>query len=321
LSQSIIFDPDWVEESRSEMPSRLDRALREDGFVQLRCADFDWRLTRRVFDQANWFFGQALEFKQTFAYGSAAENFGFQGLGDEALDPTTGVPDVKETFTMRNVVHREVDDHRWPSTDFRQTMVQFYGTCFGLASSLMRCIAAIGGLPEDYFVSAHTGENVTLRLLYYPGSVEGQPSFGSGLGRFATPEILAGAHTDYGMMTLLFQDDVGGLQVQSMDGSWLDIVPQLQSVIMNTGDLMAHWSNDRFPSTSHRVRRNADVARLSIAFFCDPDSKTEIDVLPGLKEEGREVRYVKTTAGEHIHRKLVATHEAAAGARVKGSVN
>jgi isopenicillin N synthase-like dioxygenase len=114
------------------------------------------------------------------------------------------------------------------------------------------------------------------------------------------------------MMTLLFQDNIGGLQVQSMDGSWLDVVPQSQSVIMNTGDLMAHWSNDRFPSTSHRVRRNADVARLSIAFFCDPDSKTEVEVLPGLQEEGREVRYVKTTAGEHIQRKLIATHEAAA---------
>jgi len=312
LSQSIRFDPAWVAESRSEMPARLDRALREDGFVQLHCDDFDWQLTSRVFDQANWFFGQTPEFKQAFAYGSAAENFGYQGLGDEALDPTTGVPDLKETFTMRNVAHREVDGHRWPSADFRQTMVQFYGACFDLASSLMRCIAVIGGLPEDYFVSAHTGENVTLRLLYYPGSDRGASSFESEHGRSATPEILAGAHTDYGMMTLLFQDNIGGLQVQSMDGSWLDVVPQSQSVIMNTGDLMAHWSNDRFPSTSHRVRRNADVARLSIAFFCDPDSETEVEVLPGLQEEGREVRYVKTTAGEHIQRKLIATHEAAA---------
>jgi isopenicillin N synthase-like dioxygenase len=312
LSQSIRFDPAWVAESRSEMPARLDRALREDGFVQLHCDDFDWQLASRVFDQANWFFGQTPEFKQAFAYGSAAENFGYQGFGDEALDPTTGVPDLKETFTMRNVAHREVDGHRWPSADFRQTMVQFYGTCFDLASSLMRCIAVIGSLPEDYFVSAHTGENVTLRLLYYPGSDRGASSFESGHGRSATPEILAGAHTDYGMMTLLFQDNIGGLQVQSMDGSWLDVVPQSQSVIMNTGDLMAHWSNDRFPSTSHRVRRNADVARLSIAFFCDPDSKTEVEVLPGLQEEGREVRYVKTTAGEHIQRKLIATHEAAA---------
>jgi isopenicillin N synthase-like dioxygenase len=312
LSQSIRFDPAWVAESRSEMSARLDRALREDGFVQLHCDDFDWQLASRVFDQANWFFGQTPEFKQAFAYGSAAENFGYQGLGDEALDPTTGVPDMKETFTMRNVAHREVDGHRWPSADFRQTMVQFYGTCFDLASSLMRCIAVIGSLPEDYFVSAHTGENVTLRLLYYPGSDRGASSFESEHGRSATPEILAGAHTDYGMMTLLFQDNIGGLQVQSMDGSWLDVVPQSQSVIMNTGDLMAHWSNDRFPSTSHRVRRNADVARLSIAFFCDPDSKTEVEVLPGLQEEGREVRYVKTTAGEHIQRKLIATHEAAA---------
>ena len=152
-------------------------------------------------------------------------------------------------------------------------MVGFYTTCFDLAKNVMECLAAIGGLPADFFVRAHSGENVTLRLLYYP---EGE----------ATGEVVAGAHTDYGLLTLLFQDDVDGLQVESKPGYWLDVDSAVDAVVLNTGDLMAHWSNDRFPSTRHRVCRRSSKARLSIAFFCDPDAETLVEVQPGFMADG-----------------------------------
>jgi isopenicillin N synthase-like dioxygenase len=82
-------------------------------------------------------------------------------------------------------------------------------------------------------------------------------------------------------------------------------------VVLNTGDLMAHWSNDRFPSTRHRVCRRSSKARLSIAFFCDPDADTLVEVQPGFMADGDHVRYAKTTAGEHIQAKLLASHHAA----------
>ena len=180
-------------------------------------------------------------------------------------------------------------------------MVGFYTTCFDLAKNVMECLSAIGGLPADFFVRAHSGENVTLRLLYYP---QGE----------ATGEVVAGAHTDYGLMTLLFQDGVDGLQVESKPGHWLDVDSAVDAVVLNTGDLMAHWSNDRFPSTRHRVCRRSSKARLSIAFFCDPDAKTLVEVQSGFMADGDHVRYAKTTAGEHIQAKLLASHHAAQAA-------
>ena len=297
MSQLLAFDLTWSGNKHSTMPAQLDRALREDGFVQLTCPAFDWSLVNTVFDEAAWFFDQDVAFKRTFAYRSAAENFGYQGFGDEALDPSSGAADRKETFTMRGLMERA--PHRsWPSETFQQTMVGFYVTCFGFAKNVMECLAAIGGLQTDFFVRAHSGENVTLRLLYYP---EGE----------VTGEVVAGAHTDYGLMTLLFQDGVGGLQVESRPGHWLDIDSAVDAVVLNTGDLMARWSNDRFPSTRHRVCRRSSMARLAVAFFCDPDSQTLVDVQPGFMAEGDSVRYAKTTAGEHIQAKLLASHHAA----------
>ena len=300
MSQRLAFDLAWSQNEHSTMPDQLDRALREDGFVQLSCPAFDWSLANTVFDEAAWFFDQDLAFKQAFAYRSAAENFGYQGFGDEALDPSSGAADRKETFTMRGLL--EPAQYRaWPSETFQQAMVGFYTTCFDLAKNVMECLAAIGGLPADFFVRAHSGENVTLRLLYYP---EGE----------ATGEVVAGAHTDYGLMTLLFQDGVDGLQVESKPGYWLDVDSAVDAVVLNTGDLMAHWSNNRFPSTRHRVCRRSSKARLSIAFFCDPDAKTLVEVQPGFMADGDRVRYAKTTAGEHIQAKLLASHHAAQAA-------
>ena len=86
-------------------------------------------------------------------------------------------------------------------------------------------------------------------------------------------------------MTLLFQDGVDGLQVESKPGHWLDVDSAVDAVVLNTGDLMAHWSNDRFPSTRHRVCRRSSKARLSIA-FCDPDAKTLVEVQPGFMADG-----------------------------------
>ena len=89
MSERLAFDLAWPGNEHSSMPEQLDRALREDGFVQLTCPAFDWSLVNTVFDEAAWFFDQDLAFKQAFAYRSAAENYGYQGFGDEALDPSS----------------------------------------------------------------------------------------------------------------------------------------------------------------------------------------------------------------------------------------
>jgi isopenicillin N synthase-like dioxygenase len=154
-------------------------------------------------------------------------------------------------------------------------------------------------LPPDFFNDKHTGLTQTLRFLNYPPS--GQPEAG---------QLGAGAHTDYGTITLLFQDNKGGLQVQNVDGDWVDAPPIEGTVVINTGDLIARWSNDVFKSTPHRVVPRPESAvegRQSIAFFSDPDPDVLIETFPSCITDDRPARYPPITAGEHIRERILAS--------------
>ena len=135
-----------------------------------------------------------------------------------------------------------------------------------------------------------------LRLLHYP-PVE-NPKEG---------QLGAGAHTDYGTLTVLFQDDAGGLEVQNLEGEWVEAPPIPGTVVINTGDLVARWSNDRFKSTPHRVvPRPAAMknGRLSIAFFSDPDPDVVIEAIPSCVSEENPAKYPPITAGDYIAERI-----------------
>ena len=113
-------------------------------------------------------------------------------------------------------------------------------------------------------------------------------------------QLGAGAHTDYGMLTLLFQDKIGGLQVFDK-GVWLDVDPIEDTIVVNTGDLMERWTNGRFKSTLHRVQPRIGASpRSSIAVFVDPDTDTPVEVLASCIDEDHPARFEPITAGEHI---------------------
>ena len=274
-------------------------SLRQNGFMLLSNAGVNQMLLARVFEQSRLFFSRASDEKEKFLYGSAAENFGYQGLEKESLDPSTPKADFKETFTMRNLRARGDQDGKWPSITFRQVMVEFYDNCFQAVALLQRLLAIRAGVEADFFHKLHSGENVTLRLLHYP-AMQVEPE--------AADQWGAGAHTDYGMLTLLFQEKITGLQVLDQSGHWMQVATEPGEVVVNTGDLMERWSNGHYPSTLHRVKCKPNQERYSIAFFSDPDSATEIDVFPAFLEKGREPRFPPIKAGEHIQRKLEATH-------------
>ncbi len=125
-------------------------------------------------------------------------------------------------------------------------------------------------------------------------------------------QLGAGAHTDYGTITLLFQDGVSGLEVCDKNGRWHTAPADKDLVVINTGDLMARWSNDTFRSTPHRVQpRSVAPQRYSIALFIDPDSAVEIETLPNCITAERPNRYTPVSAGEHIQAKIEASQQAA----------
>ncbi len=251
-------------------------------------------LRRRAFSISRNFFAQTAQEKQQLGYGSAADNFGYQGIGEEKLAPDAP-PDLKEAITLRDVLART--DGRWADTELQSFVEEFYRECLAAAHRLQRVFAAALDLDSEFFVQHHSGENVTMRMLHYPPLQVQEAS-----------QLGAGEHTDYGMLTLLFQDQQGGLEVQGADGHWIGVEPDDEIVVVNTGDLTERWTNGYYRSTSHRVQpRSNGEHRYSIAFFVDPDSSTTVSCLPSCVDEKHPLQFEPVNAGEHILSKLEAT--------------
>jgi len=283
------------------LADEVSNALTTSGFMKIINLGITPSEINRVFDCSRWFFSRTTADKMTSAYVSAEENFGFQGLGVEHLDPTQPA-DIKETFTLRNLLHHDPGDARWPSAEFRDVVTDFYRACLEGAYRIQRVFAKALNVEQDFFVRYHNGENVSLRLLYYPS--RGVESIESG-------QLGAGAHTDYGLITLLFQHGVSGLEVQDADGNWHEVEPEGDAIVINTGDLMERWTNGRYRSTPHRVQpKIGDRERFSIAMFVDPDTDTPVRVLSSCLADGESPRFPEVTAGEHIQQRIMASHAA-----------
>jgi isopenicillin N synthase-like dioxygenase len=291
--------PSPIIDLRSSTPQSVERALTQSGFMYVLGHGIDPMLVERAFGAMKRFFEEPREFKDAYAYTDIDANFGYQGVGVERLDPGS-MPDMKESFTMRNALLRADQIERWPQGDFRDIALAFYTAGLGAAYRIMEVIAACLSLPADFFALRHRGENVTLRFLHYP----------AGLRARSSAQLGAGAHTDYGSITLLFQDEVGGLELLGTDGTWRAVPPIDGAAVINSGDLMERWTNGRFRSTVHRVRPMAgDRDRYSIALFVDPDAAVEVECFESCITTDRPLRFPRITAGEHIRQKIAATHK------------
>ncbi|WP_156841206.1 isopenicillin N synthase family dioxygenase [Novosphingobium aquimarinum] len=280
----------------------MDAGLADYGFLQLAHIGISPAELAAVFQASETFFKSSPDSKRRCAYRSAAENFGYQGLLEENLDPAAPA-DVKETFTMRNIAAAPPPQERWPSDAFREIMCGFYARALACAHQIQRQMATRLGMPPDYFTRLHSGQNVTLRLLYYPASQSGAEARDPA-------QLGAGAHTDYGFMTLLFQHGVGGLQVMDSADAWIDVPPRDEAVVVNSGDMLERWTNGRYKSTMHRViAMDGQRDRLSIAMFIDPDSDALIEALPSCVSPENPARFGPISAGAHLQARLAASHK------------
>jgi len=283
------------EASLRALAKQVNAALTGIGFMSLKNIGIDPALQARMFVASRKFFDQAEAEKRLMGYSSAEENFGYQGLREEALEPGQP-PDLKEALTLRDLASKV--DYDWPDPAFRDLLMEFYGECMKAAYRVMRVFAMDLGVPSDYFVNVHSGENVTMRLLHYPPLSAEQDG-----------QLGAGAHTDYGMITLLFQDRVGGLEVRDRDGVWQPVQPIPGAVVINVGDLTERWTNGRYRSSLHRVQPRGGVGdRYSIALFVDPDPDTRVECLPSCTGADNPPLFPPTSAGEHILQRIQATH-------------
>jgi isopenicillin N synthase-like dioxygenase len=281
----------------------LDAACRSHGFFYVTGHGVPVGLREALFAQSRTFFDLPLDTKSEWRIDRSRVMRGYDPIGWQVLD--AGTPfDLKESFYLG--VDRGPDDalvrrgvpnqgpNQWPDESLVpgfQAATQAYAEALSnLGHQLLGLLAQALTLPADYFERYLSDPMPVLRLLHYPP-----------MERAVLPgQAGCGAHTDWGSITLLAQDPAGGLQVQ-INGQWCDAPFIPDSFVVNLGDLMARWSNDRWRSTLHRVLpQRADQHRYSAAYFFDIDYDAEITALPGCCDANAPARYPPITAGAHI---------------------
>ncbi|KEJ88683.1 isopenicillin N synthase family dioxygenase [Sulfitobacter donghicola] len=279
----------------------LGKACRETGFFVITGHGIPKALIEDVYKRADQFFALPTSKKAEVAISKNPHNRGWAQQGSEALDETSGLKDRKEAFNVG--FDLPADDptviagapfrgvNVWPDLEgFKDVMLDYYRHALDLGRALHSAIALDLGLPERYFDSHFTEPMATLRVLSYPAAPDGE-----GIG--------AGAHTDYGSITLLMTDGVAGLQVKPRGGNWTDVPHIEDAYIVNIGDSLMRWSNDLYVSTPHRVLP-PKMARRSIAFFLDPNPNSVIAALP----DTGVAKYAPVTAAEYLRSRLDATY-------------
>jgi isopenicillin N synthase-like dioxygenase len=184
--------------------------------------------------------------------------------------------------------------NQWPREipEMRAMVLDYMEHMTGLGLVLAGAIAEALDLPHDWFVPHFVRPTLWLRLLHYPVQAD-------------EPELYGSApHTDYGFITLLAQDAVGGLEVRNRRGEWIPARPIPGTFVMNVGDILARWSNGRFASTPHRVRNLAGVDRYSMAFFMDPSMDSIIECPPTVAPAGEAPRFAPVRFGDYVMERI-----------------
>jgi isopenicillin N synthase-like dioxygenase len=260
----------------ADTPRRIDAACRDTGFFCVTGHGVDAALAERLDDVARDFFARSDEEKAaiSMAHGGLAWR-GWFPVGGEL---TSGVPDLKEGLYLG--AELSPDDPRvrtgvplhgpnqFPSDPaaLRDIVLAWLDTMTALGHTIMAKIALGLGLPPDWFARHLTADpTVLLRIFHYP------PGDDRGWG--------VAEHTDYGLLTILLQDDCGGLQVKSRDG-WIGVEPQPGLLVCNIGDMLDRMTSGRYRSTPHRVRNVSGRDRISVPFFFDPSWDARVTTLP-----------------------------------------
>lgn len=265
------------------------------GFFYIRNHGIPAALIDDVLRVSAAFFAEPMERKQSVAVN--AGHRGFIAMGQAKM--TGGArPDLKESFVwgLDHPGEDGIPPNRWPGepTDMRAVLTRFFDAGNAVGWSLLRAFATVLDVEPDRFVRTIDRPISRGSVIYYPP----QPP-GMGAEQFGVSP-----HTDYGCLTLLHQDATGGLQVQGRDGAWLMAHPIPGTFVVNVGDLLARWTNDRFRSTPHRVVNASGRTRLSTAIFVDPNRDTLIDPVT---RPGEAAHYEPVTCGDYLRSRLDAT--------------
>lgn len=270
---------------RARVASEIGAACRDCGFFYVVGHGVDEELCRRLEALSRQFFAQSEPEKMRIAMSRGGRAWrGYFPVGNEL---TSGKPDQKEGIYFGAELapnHPVVLAHKplygpnlFPEIPgFREMVLDYLDSLTGLGHALMSGIALDLGLDAEYFREHYTGDPLVLfRIFNYPApKVDREADVSWGVGE----------HTDYGLLTILRQDEIGGLQVKSRS-RWIEAPPIPGSFLCNIGDMLDRLTRGLYRSTPHRVRNRSRRDRLSFPFFFDPNFDARIEAIEGLTNE------------------------------------
>lgn len=315
-----------------DIGNQLIHAFRSIGLATLINHGIEESIIQDGFNSSYHFFKNlSLEQKLESKYTSHESNRGYIPMGSEHFMESSNHADWKETFDIGSESDTELYQTPWPSQDvlseniFRSKVLQYFSAFDQLNLRLMKLLAI--GLKlndQNYFVNRCNEQHCNLRLLHYPSIEVSDSSVTSDADDSFTRIVHRGAeHRDFGTITLLSQDQVGGLRVKKLDGTYIFVDPKPNSIIVNVGEILQRWTNDLLIATPHQVinhprhGNHTIPERYSIAFFCNPNKDVIIQPLIGLLEDSKDdnledttipiSKYEPITAIEYITQRLAST--------------
>lgn len=308
--------------ARRTLADTIDKVCREIGFMVIAGHGVDPGLIARVEEASRRFFDLPVEEKMRIVRPAPDVTRGYIPFKAEVLVRSRGgnaEGDLNESLVIGPIdvgtseyytspsAGRHFAPNLWPERppELRAVYESYFRVMEALAADVMHLFALALGLPETFFAPCIDRHISRLRVRNYPAP-EAPPPGG---------QLRAGAHSDYGSLTILKTEDApGGLQVLGKDGRWVDVPHVPGCFVVNIGDMMARWTNDRWVSTLHRVvnppmEQAASSRRQSLVFFHNPNYDAVVSCLPGCADAANPPKYPATTSGGHLREKFVATQQ------------
>jgi len=315
VSKIALSNVDVSDKCYDAVGKEFCQALSTCGFAYLKNHGIPWRMVEACTEEAKIFFEKDAKTKIKYSRGTLRID-GYSAVGREVLQDDQLV-ECKESFDISStttVFPRECRQMAWKKAAQGLALQSIM-----LGKRLLKCMALDLGADPVKFLSYHdqifrnNQNNATaLRILRYPAVTDlHRRVAGAAITR-------CGEHTDYGGLTLLYQDSCGGLEIEDIDGNWISATPIPETIVVNIGDLMSFWSGGRYKATKHRVKltdqRAAAVDRYSVAMFMHPNQQTELvpftqgqssanQAVPDIEDRPRHL-----TAGEHVQKRFAATY-------------
>lgn len=293
INVSSLFSnrPDYI-----SIGGQLRSAAETTGFFYISHHCIDNELIHQAFDLSQRFFASDKELKN-----EVSVNPYHRGLLQVGVSKMEGQArsDLKESYLWGLDVAEDNEDflagnimlpaNQWPSffPEMRDILNRYMAAAHQCGKELLRAIAVNLNIDQEYFTRYFDKPITRGSLIYYPHQTKSL-----GIDQYGVSP-----HTDYGTLTLLAQDNTGGLRIRDRNGDWLTAHPVGGTLVVNVGDLLARWSNDRFKSTEHAVINNSGKERYSIAIALDPNWETPIKPIAS---DGETPKYEEVLCGEYI---------------------